>query len=152
MVDELKRVVAEIGALQSKLVLLVGESLPAKASLLSKLGQEEGLEPLRLGLALAKRLSMIPQKQRHLRTWEILRELADQNAKGDLLLVGSIELLFDRNLQLDPLDLLKRHAHARRVVAVWPGDFRGGRLTYAQLGHPEHRNYGIEGVKTFPVQ
>ena len=51
MVDELKRVVAEIGALQSKLVLLVGESLPAKASLLSKLGQEEGLEPLRLGLA-----------------------------------------------------------------------------------------------------
>jgi hypothetical protein len=27
-------------------------------------------------------------------------------------LLDNIELLFDRSLQLDPLDLLKRHAHA----------------------------------------
>jgi hypothetical protein len=54
---------------------------------------------------------------------------------------ANIELLFDRSLQLDPLDLLKRHAHAKRVVAVWPGELQGdtrtGRLTYADMGHPE---------------
>jgi hypothetical protein len=94
--------------------------------------------------------------QRHLQTTTILRELADQHAPGDLLLLDNIELLFDRSLQLDPLDLLKRHAHAKRVVAVWPGELQGdartGRLTYADMGHPEHQDYSLAGVVPFEIQ
>ena len=75
---------------------------------------------------------------------------------SDLLLLDNIELLFDRSLQLDPLDLLKRHAHAKRVVAVWPGELQGdartGRLTYADMGHPEHQDYSLAGVVTFEIQ
>ena len=69
-----------------------------------------------------------------------------------MLLLDNIELLFDRTLQLDPLDLLKRHAHARRVVAVWPGELRDGRLTYAEMGHPEHQDYGLDGLVPFEIQ
>ncbi|MEF8759847.1 MAG: BREX-3 system P-loop-containing protein BrxF [Candidatus Accumulibacter sp. UW25] len=87
---------------------------------------------------------------------DILRELADQHATGDLLLLDNIELLFDRSLQLDPLDLLKRHAHATRVVAVWPGELQGdtrtGRLTYADMGHPEHQDYSLAGLVPFEIQ
>ena len=83
-------------------------------------------------------------------------ELADQHASGDLLLLDNIELLFDRSLQLDPLDLLKRHAHAKRVVAVWPGELQGdartGRLTYSDMGHPEHQDYSLAGVVPFEIQ
>lgn len=81
-----------------------------------------------------------------------LRDLGDEHAKGDLLLLDNLELLFDPSLQLDPLDVLKRHAHARRVVAVWPGQLRDGRLSYAELGHPEYREYGLNGLVPFEIE
>jgi hypothetical protein len=100
---------------------------------------------------LGNRLSVVPQRQRHLQTTTLLRELADQHANADLLLMDNLELLFDKSLQLDPLDLLKRHAHVKRVVAVWPGDLRDGRLTYAEMGHPEHQDYSLAGVVPFEI-
>ena len=152
MIDRLERLVEEIAALHSKLVLLIGAPGSGKTALLQVLGKNRGATPLNIGSALGSRLAAIPQKQRPLQTNTILRELADQHAVGDLLLLDNIELLFDRTLQLDPLDLLKRHAHARRVVAVWPGELRDGRLVYAEMGHPEHQDYGLEGLVPFAIQ
>ncbi len=152
MIDRLERLVEEIAALHSKLVLLIGAPGSGKTALLHALGKNRGATPLNIGSALGSRLAAIPQKQRPLQTNTILRELADQHAVGDLLLLDNIELLFDRTLQLDPLDLLKRHAHARRVVAVWPGELRDGRLVYAEMGHPEHQDYGLEGLVPFAIQ
>jgi len=152
VIDRLERLVEEIAALHSKLVLLIGAPGSGKTALLQVLGKNRGATPLNIGSALGSRLAAIPQKQRPLQTNTILRELADQHAVGDLLLLDNIELLFDRTLQLDPLDLLKRHAHARRVVAVWPGELRDGRLIYAEMGHPEHQDYGLEGLVSFAIQ
>ena len=152
VIDRLERLVEEIAALHSKLVLLIGAPGSGKTALLQVLGKNRGATPLNIGSALGSRLAAIPQKQRPLQTNTILRELADQHAVGDLLLLDNIELLFDRTLQLDPLDLLKRHAHARRVVAVWPGELRDGRLIYAEMGHPEHQDYGLEGLVPFAIQ
>lgn len=152
MIDRLERLVEEIAALHSKLVLLIGAPGSGKTALLQVLGKNRGATPLNIGSALGSRLAAIPQKQRPLQTNTILRELADKHAVGDLLLLDNIELLFDRTLQLDPLDLLKRHAHARRVVAVWPGELRDGRLIYAEMGHPEHQDYGLEGLVQFAIQ
>jgi predicted ATPase len=152
VIDRLERLVEEIAALHSKLVLLIGAPGSGKTALLQVLGKNRGATPLNIGSALGSRLAAIPQKQRPLQTNPILRELADQHAVGDLLLLDNIELLFDRTLQLDPLDLLKRHAHARRVVAVWPGQLRDGRLIYAEMGHPENQDYGLEGLVPFAIQ
>ena len=101
---------------------------------------------------LGNRLAALPQRQRALQANVALRELADEYASGDLLLLDNIELLFDQSLKLDPLDLLKRHAHARRVVAVWPGELRDGRLIYAEMGHPEYQDYGLDGLVPFEIE
>jgi hypothetical protein len=41
-------------------------------------------------------------------------------------------------------------------VAVWPGELQGdartGRLTYADMGHPEHQDYSLAGVVPFEIQ
>nr|WP_288131094.1 BREX-3 system P-loop-containing protein BrxF [Accumulibacter sp.] len=136
--------------------MLIGAPQTGKTLLLHALARRRGLAPLNVGMELGHRLAAIRQRQRHLQTTTILRELADQHARGDLLLLDNIELLFDRSLQLDPLDLLKRHAHAKRVVAVWPGELQGdartGRLTYAEMGHPEHQDYSLAGVVPFEIQ
>ena len=152
----LVRLVDEIGSLQCKLVLLIGAPHTGKTALLRALARIKNVKPLNTGALLGARLAGVPQRQRHLQTTSILRELADQHAAGDILLMDNIEILFDRTLQLDPLELLKRHARSRRVVAVWPGQLQGdtttGRLTYADIGHPEHQDYSLAGLVPFNIQ
>lgn len=152
MIDRLDRLVGDVAALHSKLIVIVGASGAGKSALLANLGGRHDANVLNVGSELSRRLAVRPAKQRALAVSTILRDLADQHAVGDLLLLDNIELLFDRTLQLDPLDLLKRHAHARRVVAVWPGELRDGRLIYAEMGHPEHQDYGLEGLVPFAIQ
>lgn len=146
------RLVDEIGALHSKLVVVVGRPGSGKTALLADLADKRSTKVLNVGSALGRRLAALPSKQRALKAPVLLRELADELADGDLLLFDNIELLFDHTLKLDPLDLLKRHAHVRRVVAVWPGELREGRLTYAELGHPEHQDYGLDGLVPFEIE
>lgn len=156
LIEKLERLVDDVGAVQSKLVLLLGPPTAGKTALLHSIAKNKGVTPLNVGAELGGRLAGMPQRQRHLQTTTILRELADLHAPGDLLMLDNIELFFDRSLRLDPLELLKRHAHVKRVVAVWPGtlqgDLRTGRLTYAEMGHPEHQDYSLAGVVPFEIQ
>ena len=61
-------------------------------------------------------------------------------------MLDNLEVLFEPSLKINPLDLIKRLAHARSVVAVWPGELRDDRLVYARLGHPEYRDYTRDGI------
>jgi hypothetical protein len=152
LIEKLELLGTAIASLHSKLILLVGSQSTGKTSLLKAFGKRVEAEPLNVGSQLGLRLAGLSQKQRPIEAISLLRELADQYAKDDLLLLDNIEILFDRSLQLDPLDLLKRQAQVRRVVAVWPGELHDGRLTYAVMGHPEHQDYGIDGFVPFEVQ
>jgi len=154
--EQLSQLVDDICHLNSKLILLVGPGRGGKTRLLGQLSVKLNIEPLNVGLELGHRLAATPNSKRRFVAGELLREIADTGRSGDPLLLDNIELLFDRSLQLDPLDLLKRHAHAKRVVAVWPGELQGdartGRLTYADMGHPEHQDYSLTGVVPFEIQ
>jgi hypothetical protein len=156
MLPRLKQLVDEVAPLHSKLILLIGPPGCGKTALLSGLAEQVHVSVMNLGMELGTRLSKLPNKQRRLQAGNLLREIADEHASGDLLLVDNIELLFDASLAINPLDLLKRLAHARRVVAAWPGEHRQGsgapRLTYAETSHPEHRDYSLDGVVPFYIQ
>lgn len=156
MLTRLDRLVDEIAALHSKLILLVGRPGCGKSALLAELANRRGMKVFNVGAVLGGRLAAMPQRQRALQAYVVMRELANKYASGDLVLLDNIELLFDQSLKLDPLDLLKRHAHDMRVVAVWPGELRGdataGRLSYAEMGHPEYKNFGLEGVVPFEIE
>jgi len=156
MLSRLEKLTVEIGALHSRLILLIGPPRSGKTALLKSFGERMGMVPLNIGSELGRQLMPVPHKQRHLQAGNLLRELAEMHAPGDLLLIDNIELLFDPSLQLSPLDMLKKQAHTKKVVAVWPGELRGegrtARLTYAEMGHPEHRDYATDGVVVFQIQ
>ncbi len=151
MIDRLDRVVEDSSTLHSKLVLLIGEPGEGKSKLLRQLAVRRKANVLNIGTTLGRELLTVPRTRRHLRVAEIFRGLADDLAGQGILLVDNIELLFDRTLKLNPLDLLRRQAQSRRTIAVWPGCVRGNRLTYAETGHPEHQDYAIDGLVPFTV-
>ncbi len=151
MIEKLHDIVEDISGINTKLVLLIGPPRSGKSNLLGQLAARRQMRVLSIGAALGRELLTVPSTRRHLQAADMLKDLADDFASHGLLLMDNIELLFDRTLQLSPLDLLKRHAHARRVVAVWPGDLREDRLSYATTGHPEHQDYGIDGLVPFKI-
>jgi hypothetical protein len=151
MLAELERLIGEIGDLNSKLVLLVGASRSGKTKLLRELGTKLNIEPLNVGLELGRRLAATPINKRGFSAGELLREIADKERTDDPLLLDNLELLFEKGLQINPLDLVKRLAHSKRVVAVWPGELRGDRLIYADMSHPEHRDYSRDGVVVLEI-
>jgi len=152
MLAQLERLTAGISALQNRLILLVGPPRSGKTALLRALGQRRGVTPLNLGSALGRELLLLPQRQRRLRTGNALRELIERQTPEDLLLLDNIELLFAAALNLNPLELLRQQAHSRKVIAVWPGELCDGRLTYAEINHPEHCDYPAQSVVILAVQ
>lgn len=152
MLEKLAILVNEVTNLNSKLVLLVGEGRSGKSALLRALAERFNSDVLNVGAILGRALLPVSQKQRALQIDDLWRDIAARHTSGAVLLLDDIELLFDHTLRLDPVALLKRQAHGDRVVAVWPGELRAGRLQYAKKGHPEYRDSGLEGIKTFQVQ
>lgn len=152
MLAALETLVDDVTTLHSKLILLCGAVESSQLGLTLALGNKKGVTPLNVGAELGFRLAGVPQRQRHLKTTTIMRELADRSAVNGLLLLTNIEILFDSTLKLDALDLLKRLATAQRVVAIWPGELREGRLVYAEIGHLEYQDYGLTGVVAIEIK
>jgi len=152
MIDTLDRLVDDISKLKSKLILLIGPPRSGKSDLLGQLSARRQAQVLNVGAILGCELLTVPNTRRHLQAADLLKSITDDAAENGLLLMDNIELLFDRTLHISPLDLLKRHAQARRVVSVWPGELRENRLSYAVTGHPEYQDYGIEGLVPFEIK
>ncbi len=156
MIEKLVALVHQVRVLQTKLILIIGKDRSGKTAILNALARRNEDHIVSLGAELGRQLMVLPQRQRQLHAATMLRDLADGEATGDLLLLDNIELLFDHSLRLDPLDMLKRLAKSKCVVAAWPGELKGdiqsGRLIYADMGHPEYQEYGLAGVVLFVVQ
>ena len=147
---ELEQLIHDISHANCKLILMLGASRSGKTKLLRELGAKLNIDPLNVGLELGRRLAATPNNRRAFSAAELLREITDTERPRDPLLLDNLELLFEKGLQINPLELIKRLAHSKRVVAVWPGELRGDRLIYADM-HPEHRDYGRDGVVVFEI-
>lgn len=149
--EALRQRLLDVTDLNNKLILLVGGSALDRATLLRGLHDSGAPEPLHLGVALAGPLAELPHRERNLQAGNLLRTAAQAHASAGPLLIEGVELLFDASLRLNALDLLKRQALARPVVAAWPGEWRDRRLTYAVPGHPEYQDHGADGATIFEI-
>jgi len=137
--DKIKRSIQAAKGLYHRLVLLVGESGSGKTNVLRDIAEELGAPVINVNLALSGELLELTTKQRSLRLPGILNQVADQIQSPVIL--DNLEILFDKDLQQDPLRLLQSISRNRTLVASWNGSISSGRLLYAEPGHPEYRSY-----------
>ncbi len=151
ILDTLDRIVDDVMSLNTKLVLLFGPPKSGKSDLLQKLAARKKMQVMQVGTAFGHELLLLPSAQRHLRAAEIFKQLSGQFVKDELLILDNIEILFDLNLHLNPLEMLKRFAHSHRIVAAWPGELGNNRVSYAPIDHPEHQDYAVDGLVPFKL-
>lgn len=130
--------------LYHRLVLLVGETGSGKTTVLRALGHELSVDVVNVNLAVSAELLELTSRQRILRLPDVLEQTATQSSSPVLL--DNLEILFDRNLQQDPLRLLQHLSRNRTIVAAWGGSVSGDKLLYAELGHDEYRSYEASDV------
>ncbi len=137
--EKLKQSLRAVEGLYHRLVLLVGETGSGKTKVLREFAGEIGTEVININLLLSAELLGLSEKQRMLHLPEILDKIVDKEPVT--VVIDNIEILFDQRLKQDPLKLLHLMSRNRSVVAAWNGKIEQGRLTYAETGHPEYRQY-----------
>lgn len=141
---KVKRSLQSAEKLYHRLVLLVGETGSGKTDVLQNIAEEFGTSVININLTLSGELLELTVKQRTLRLPDILDKIVAQAQPPAVL--DNLEVLFDKDLQQDPLRLLQSISRNRSVVASWNGTMDAGRLFYAETGHPEHRSYDSVGA------
>ncbi|MCF7967518.1 MAG: BREX-3 system P-loop-containing protein BrxF [Methylobacter tundripaludum] len=152
--DKIKQSIKAAEGLYYRLVLLVGESGSGKTKILRDVADDLGAEVININLTLSSELLELTAKQRALRLPGILDHVIDKSKP--IVVLDNIEILFDKRLKQDPLRLLQGISRNRSVLASWNGTTAGGRLIYAETGHPEYRSYdladtlivGMDGTST----
>ena len=139
--DKIKRSIKAAEGLYYRLVLLVGESGSGKTKILRDVADDLGAEVININLTLSSELLELTANQRALRLPGILDHVIDKSKP--IVVLDNIEILFDKRLKQDPLRLLQGISRNCSVLASWNGTTAGGRLIYAETGHPEYRSYDL---------
>ncbi len=138
--DELLDLVRQARMLYYRLVLIVGSVGSGKTALL-RVAEDKFWSPIiNVGLELSRRLISLTAEQRKLGIGTILDEVVGSTGT-DIVLMDNLEVLFDPNLEQDPLRLLQGLARNHTIVAAWNGSIIDGQLTYAEPQHSEYRKY-----------
>lgn len=145
MLKKLECKLEQIDGLNTKLIILVGLPGSGKTKILQELAHKLGIELINISLELGLRLSKIPHEQRGLSVNTELRDVIRMN-HNDPLLLDNLELLFEKSLKINPLDVIKRLAQSKRVVATWSGELCDNKLIYGRMPHPEYRSYEVDGI------
>ena len=90
----LERLVAEVGDLQSKLILLAGNG--GKTKLLRSLGERLQSLPVNVGVKLGQRLAATPVSERGFSANELLRDITVSARSNAPLLLDNLEVLFEQ--------------------------------------------------------
>ena len=140
---EIKKSAEAASSLFYRLVLLVGPPGAGKTEALLKASAKEGWPLLNVNLQLSELLLDLTQRQRALKAAELFGKILKgaAAASDNPVLLDNLELLFSTELSLDPLKLLQHESRNRTLVAAWPGTLEHGKLSYAEPGHPEYRQY-----------
>jgi DNA polymerase III delta prime subunit len=139
--DKIRDAIKQSEGLYHRLVLLVGETGSGKTTAIRDAAHALHADVINVNLALSAKLLELTARQRAVHLSKLLGEAVENAAPVALL--DNTEILFDHDLQQDPLRLLQSMSRNRCVVASWNGTIRDNKLTYAEAGHPEYRSYEL---------
>lgn len=135
--DSLSSAITQANRYHEQLVLVTGS---AASHLIGQYSQAYSAPLINLGIEFSENLLEMPTEDWPRKSAGLFTDLL-MRVEAKIILLDRIEVIFDRNLALDPLKLLKANSKNKTLVAVWPGVKTETALTYAIPSHPEYRLY-----------
>ncbi len=93
-----------------------------------------------VGCMLSAALLPVTPKARPRKAADYWMDSLRARAPGPVLCT-EVDLLFEPDLELNPLMLCCRIARWTRLIVFWPGGYQQGVLTYAVPGHARYRHW-----------
>lgn len=133
---QLEQAIQQAASQYFRLVIVAGVSGSGKTATLQTAAKNAGCELVNVNLQLSKKMLELTRTQRSRQVERILKEIIAAQS-GDVVMLDNLEILFDADLEIEPLRLLQVLSRNRTIVASWNGSYVDGTLTYAEPGHPE---------------
>lgn len=92
---------------------------------------------INLNLKLCEKLMEIPTSKYPLQVMDLIEDILENN-QSTTYWIGDIEILFDQQLQQNPVRLLENIGKRYKLVVTWPGEWNERQLSYATPDHPEY--------------
>lgn len=145
LADQVLRKIGAARELYHRLILIVGPAGSGKTTVLQEVSARGSAPLVNVNLELSRRMLDLTERQRALHLPRLLGEIVGE-ARGEMVLLDNIEILFDVHLKQDPLRLLQALSRNKTVVAAWNGSIVDGHMIYAAPDHPEYRRYPIRDL------
>ncbi len=153
MIDQatrLEQAIQQAASQYFRLVILAGAPGSGKTAALQSVAQKAGCVLVNVNLELSKRMLELTRTQRSRQVERLLKEIIAAQP-GDVVMLDNLEILFDTDLEVEPLRLLQVSSRNRTIVASWNGSYVDGTLTYAEPGHPEFIQFKQTEAIVLPV-
>ena len=130
-----------------KLILITGLSDSGKTKFLQKVSKKEKYPYINLNFELSKRLYHFPEQER--KTDNSISSLINEQ-DSDIIIFDDTEILFAKELGINPIQLLKSQSRTKVIIMAWNGFYDGENLTYAKPGDTEYQKFSkddLDGVE-----
>ena len=131
-----------------RLILIAGSSGVGKTALIHQVAAHLKIEVLNLNLALSNELLLVPKARRPFTVDSALQMIfASHQEAQDYVCVDCTELLFESELQIDPLRVFREWSRQKTIIATWLGTYDGEYITFGTTNHQDYRKYNlVDGV------
>lgn len=150
-IESLLSLIAKVKSRYYRLIILTGPVGSGKTKVLRLVSEKTGAPIVNVNLEVSRNLLSMTERQRSVCISRVVEQLVEA-AGNDVVLLDNIEILFDRSLELNPLELLKKLSRNRTIVSTWGGRAEGRELVYADSGHREYRRYPIEDFEVVEIE
>ncbi|MFC1584570.1 BREX-3 system P-loop-containing protein BrxF [Fibrobacterota bacterium] len=148
MIEEIIKQIESMDLMYHKLMLIVAKSGTGKTKLVQELSKKMEAPIINVNLEMSRRMLEFTERQRKLHANIVFEDLIKEH-KSNTIFLDNIELLFDVELELDPLKLLKNIARNFKIICTWNGNVGENVLVYAKSGHPEYKKYDTKDILIF---
>ncbi|MFH1981309.1 MAG: BREX-3 system P-loop-containing protein BrxF [Pseudomonadota bacterium] len=143
--DNCAAAIAQAEARYAKLLFVVGRSGTGKTALLRTMAKQFEMPLFNLGLELSRRLLPLDIRERKLGAADLIADMFDE-INSSRIAVDNTEIIFDADLELNPVGLLEKLSRTRLLVWSWNGKLDDGHVIYGEPGHREYRRMPTDRI------
>jgi hypothetical protein len=147
LADQILGKIDQVAELYHRLMVVVAPAGAGKTSALQNVHKRLGMPLVNVNLELTRQMLDLTERQRALQLPRLLGAIVN-GAKGDIILLDNIEILFNVSLKQDPLRLLQGLSRNKTIVVSWNGLIDTNYLTYATPDHQEYKRYPSRDLLT----